>query len=186
MSAKHGLNIIEVRRKISAKNQFFKTINQEIAGSNTVIEEEDILYIHGPFESVQAFALESSLEMMDRRVPENKQAAGSEQYATEDVGIAEVMLTPTSRLINRLIKESGFREKYRVNILGIQRKDHYLLHNLKEEKIRFGDAMLVQELGAILPGSRPSRTSWLSASRARKRVRLRWTTKRRLPRVLWD
>ncbi len=144
ISAKHGLNIIEVRRKISAKNQFFKTINQEIAGSHTVIEEEDILYIHGPFENVQAFALESGLEMMDRRIPENKKAAGSEQYATEDVGIAEVMLTPTSRLINRLIKESGFREKYHVNILGIQRKDHYLLHNLKEEKMRFGDAMLVQ------------------------------------------
>ncbi|MFB9274095.1 SLC13 family permease [Cohnella cellulosilytica] len=144
ISARHALNIIEVRRKISAKNQFFKTINQEIAGSHTVIEEDDILYVHGPFESVQAFALEGGLKMLDSRIPENKGTSGSEQYATEDVGIAEVMLTPTSRLINRLIKESGFREKYHVNILGIQRKDQYILHSLKEEKMRFGDAMLVQ------------------------------------------
>ncbi|MFC4599926.1 SLC13 family permease [Cohnella hongkongensis] len=144
ISGKHALNIIEVRRKMSAKNQFFKTINQEIADSNTVIEEEDILYVHGPFERVQAFAEAGGLRMLDRRVPENKRTADSEQYATGDVGIAEVMLAPTSRLINLLIKESGFREQYRVNILGIQRRDQYLLHNLKEEKMRLGDAMLVQ------------------------------------------
>jgi di/tricarboxylate transporter len=142
--SRYALNVIEIRRKISAKNQFFKTINQEVARSNTVIQEEDIMYVHGPFERVQAFAEDFDLTLLDHQVPENKQSSNAESYATEDVGIAEVLLTPTSSLIHRLIKESGFREKYRVNILGIHRKDQYLLHNLKEEKIRFGDAMLVQ------------------------------------------
>lgn len=144
LSARYGLNVIEVRRKISAKNQFFKTINQEIAGSGTVMQEEDILYIHGPFDQVHAFSRDCGLAMLDQHAPENKRSPNAEQYATEDVGIAEAMLTPTSRLINLLIKESGFREQYRVNILGIQRKDQYILHNLKEEKMRFGDALLVQ------------------------------------------
>jgi di/tricarboxylate transporter len=144
ISARFALNVIEIRRKISAKNQFFKTINQEVAGSNTVIQEEDIMYVYGPFERVQAFAQHFDLAMLDQQVPENKRVSGAEQYATEDVGIAEVMLTPTSRLINRLVKESGFREKYRLNILGIQRQDQYILHHLKEEKMRFGDALLVQ------------------------------------------
>src|SRR5690606_14898283 len=41
-------------------------------------------------------------------------------------------------------KHSGFREKYRLNILGVQRRERFLLNNLKEEKMRFGDALLVQ------------------------------------------
>ncbi|MFD0712082.1 SLC13 family permease [Paenibacillus sp. GCM10027626] len=141
-----GLNVIEIRRKSSAKNQFFKTINQEIAGPETVIQENDILYINGAFEQTEQFAAHYGLTLLDRQKPERQPQAPMhvEQYATSEVGIAEVMLTPNSRLIGRLVKQSGFREKYRVNILGIQRKEQYLLHHLKEEKMRFGDALLVQ------------------------------------------
>lgn len=139
-----GLSLIEIRRKTSAKNQFFKTINQEIAGPETVIQDNDILYLNGPFEQAQKFAETYGLALLDRRVPERERTSGVEYYATSDVGIAEVMLTPNSRLIGQLVKRSGFREKFRVNILGIHRKEQYLLHNLKEEKMRFGDALLVQ------------------------------------------
>ncbi|MGZ9585615.1 SLC13 family permease [Paenibacillus marinisediminis] len=142
--AQFGLNVIEIRRKISTKNQFFKTINQEIAGPDTVIQEEDILYINGSYEQLEPFIEQYELELLDRQASEKKQLANAEQYATSDVGIAEVMLTPNSRLIGQLIKHSGFREKYSINILGIQRKEQYLLHNLKEEKMRFGDALLIQ------------------------------------------
>lgn len=142
--AQYGVNIIEIRRKISAKNQFFKTINQEVAGPSTIIEEGDILYINGAFVQAQALAEKHGLTLLDHQTPERSNTSDLEQYATNDIGIAEVMLTPNSRLIGRLIKHSGFREKYRINILGIQRKQNYLLHNLKEENIRFGDALLVQ------------------------------------------
>lgn len=142
--ATFGINVIEIRRKTSAKNQFFKTINQEIAGPGTVIQEDDIVYVNGSFEQAQQFAEEFGLVLLDRQAPENQPPASAERYATHDVGIAEVMLTPNSRLIGQLVKQSGFREKYRINILGIQRKEQYMLHNLKEEKMRFGDALLVQ------------------------------------------
>ncbi|WP_338113950.1 SLC13 family permease [Paenibacillus aquistagni] len=148
--AQFGLNIIEIRRKISAKNQFFKTINQEIAGPDTMIESEDIVYVNGSFEQVRQFADQYDLILLDQHAAERRadvqveEQQEGEQYATRDVGIAEVMLTPNSSLIGRFVKHSGFREKYRINILGIQRKEQYLLHHLKEEKMRFGDALLVQ------------------------------------------
>lgn len=148
--AQFGLNIIEIRRKISAKNQFFKTINQEIAGPDTMIESEDIVYVNGSFEQVRQFADQYGLILLDQHAAERRfdvqveEQQDGEQYATRDVGIAEVMLTPNSFLIGRFVKHSGFREKYRINILGIQRKEQYLLHHLKEEKMRFGDALLVQ------------------------------------------
>jgi di/tricarboxylate transporter len=144
VSGRFDLNVIEIRRKTSLKNQFLKTIEQEVAGPATVLEEGDILYIYGTFDQVRQFAKEHGLTLLDRRVPEDRQPAEAEQYATVLVGIAEVMLTPGSRLIGKLVEQSGFREKYRVNILGIQRKDRLLLHNLKDEKMAFGDVLLVQ------------------------------------------
>lgn len=143
----YGVNVIELRRKSSPKNQFFKTINQEVAGPETVIEEGDILYINGTFANTKRFADDYHLTLLTQQEMEKK-ANGheAEHYATNDVGIAEVMLSPNSRLIGKLVKQSGFREKYRINILGIQRKEQFILHNLKDEKIRFGDCLLVQGL----------------------------------------
>ena len=142
--ARFQLTVIEIRRKISARNQFFKTINQEVAGPESIIQEEDILYVLGPREDVSAFAGENGLVLLDATEPEISGGGQSGVYATSDMGLAEVMLTPKSRLIGKLVKESGFREKYRLNVLGIQRKDQYILHQVKEEKMRFGDALLVQ------------------------------------------
>lgn len=134
------VTIIEIRRKISAKNQIFKTINQEVAGPDSVIQEADVLYVHGPRQHAEEFAVEYGLVLLDSLEEETR----VQSYATSDMGLAEVMLTPQSRLIGKRVLESGFREKYRLNVLGIQRKDKYILHNVKEESMRFGDALLVQ------------------------------------------
>lgn len=140
VAARFGVSVIEIRRKTSVKNHFFKTINQEIAGPGTQLQDKDILYVNGPYERVEQLARQYGLELLDAQTQE---AAGA-QYATSDVGIAEVMLTPSSRLIGQPVKLSGFREKYRVNILGIRRRDDVVLHDIKEEKMRLGDALLVQ------------------------------------------
>jgi di/tricarboxylate transporter len=143
--ASFQLNVIEIRRRISAKNQIFKTINQEVAGPDSVIQEEDILYVHGSREHGQEFAAQYGLALLDSSGEEEGTLYGiAGPYATSDMGLAEVMLTPNSRLIGKLVRESGFREKYRLNVLGIQRKDKHILHNVKEEHMRFGDALLVQ------------------------------------------
>jgi di/tricarboxylate transporter len=140
----YELTVIEIRRKISARNQFLKTINQEVAGPDSMIQEDDILYILGSGEHASDFAAQYGLALLDESRPVEEAAQAAGPYATSDMGLAEVMLTPKSRLIGRLVRESGFREKYRLNVLGIQRKDKYILHNVKEEAMRFGDALLVQ------------------------------------------
>ena len=141
---RYDVSVIEIRRKPSVKNQFFKTIDKEIAGPETVIQAGDIMYLNGCFERVQRFAEDCGLKLLDRNAQERQIPPGEESFVTHDVGIAEVMLTPNSRLIGRYVKDSGFREKYRLNILAIQRADQNILHNLNDEKMRFGDALLVQ------------------------------------------
>lgn len=144
LSAVYELTIIEIRRRNSARNQILKTINQEVAGPDSIIQEEDILYVHGTRQKAVAFADAYGLKLLDAPGSEQDTPEQAELYTTSDMGLAEVMLSPKSRLIGRLVRESGFREKYRLNVLGIQRQDKYLLHNVKEEHMRLGDALLVQ------------------------------------------
>lgn len=144
LSAVYELTIIEIRRRNSARNQILKTINQEVAGPDSIIQEADILYVHGTRQKAVAFADAYGLKLLDAPGSEQDTPEQAELYTTSDMGLAEVMLSPKSRLIGRLVRESGFREKYRLNVLGIQRQDKYLLHNVKEEHMRLGDALLVQ------------------------------------------
>lgn len=140
----YGIHISEVRRKTSHKNPFFKTINGEMAGPDTVIMDQDILYVKGTFQQVEAFAMDCGLTLLDHQATERVGGGETDGYASAENGIAEVLIPPNSKHINQLIKHSGFREQYSVNVLGIQRKGEYVLHGLKDEKIRRGDALLVQ------------------------------------------
>lgn len=144
MTDRYCISLSEIRRKTSHKNPFFKTISQEVAGPKTVIKADDILYVNGTFENIERFAQENQLEMMDRQTIERVADQTTEHFASTEIGIAEVLFPPSSRHINQLIKQTGFRERFNINILGIQRKGEYVLHQLKDEKIRFGDALLVQ------------------------------------------
>ncbi len=67
-----------------------------------------------------------------------------QELISKKIGVAEVLLTPHSRLIGETVSKIGFREKYNLNILGINRKGEYLLQNMAQQKLRFGDAILVQ------------------------------------------
>lgn len=139
-----GIHILEVRRRQSRRNPFFKSLAQELPGPSTIIKENDILYVQGSMEQVKLFADSCGLELMNPQHTERMNGQDSEPLFSREVGIAEVLLTPDSKFINQRIQESGFREKYGLNILGILRKGKYILHHLHEEKMRFGDALLVQ------------------------------------------
>jgi uncharacterized protein with PhoU and TrkA domain len=47
-------------------------------------------------------------------------------------------------MINRKIADAGFRSKFNVNVLGVRRKNDYLLRDLGSVKILEGDVLLVQ------------------------------------------
>ena len=141
---KYGLNIIEIRRSSSSQKKFLKTINQKLASPTTILQEGDVLYAVGDFEHVAHFAEACGLKLLDTHTPEQSGIKNSKAIDFYDIGIAEIVILPTSKLINREIKDSGFREKYTVNVLGIKRKGEYILRKLKDEKIHANDVLLVQ------------------------------------------
>lgn len=141
ISNKYNIGIVEIRREHSASPSFFKTINQSIAGPDSIIFSKDILYIKGNAGAVEDFVTASHLILLDGRVTEEKKR---DKMVFNQIGIAELIIMPNSRLINAFIRNSGFRTNYGLNVLGIRRNKDYILKNISDEKIEPGDTLLVQ------------------------------------------
>ena len=140
---KFGLNILEIRRGEVSQHRFLKTVTQKLASSNTQITVGDVLYITGSPEKVNSFVESYKLEMLDGHTTEEAKKSGK-SLDFYDIGIAEIVLMPSSNIINQTVKEAGFRDKFNVNVLGIRRKKEYILHNLGSEPMLSGDVLLVQ------------------------------------------
>ena len=138
---RYGLNVLEVRRVMSSQSRFLQSVSQKLA-ADTILEAGDIVYVMGDFENVQHLASDTGMELMDTHSTEGAEAGNNLDFY--DIGIAEIVILPTSGLINRPIKDSGLRQRYDMNVLGIRRGGDYLLSDLKDRKIHGGDVLLVQ------------------------------------------
>ncbi len=138
---KYGLNLLEIRRGAGLQHRFFKTVNTEAVKADTVINAGDILYLSGSAENAESFAEDVAGKLLGGHETETGNGAALDFY---DVGIAEILLMPTSGLINKTVRDIGFRYKYNLNVLGIRRKKEYLLHDLADRSVREGDVLLVQ------------------------------------------
>jgi di/tricarboxylate transporter len=144
ITERFNVTILEIRR--DQHKRFHKTVNQNMAGPGTTIRVNDILYVLGAFPNVEKFATENNLTLIDAGQAESRVLSVSETGGMDfgEIGIAELVLLSNSKLVNKKIKDSNFRNLYNVNILGIQRHDDYILKNIKEEKMYAGDVLLIQ------------------------------------------
>ena len=155
----YGLNIIEVRHiERGQRNLLKKNVVQQAADPDTVLRVDDILYISGTGESVDKFVADYRLELM----PENDGGKGLDFY---DIGVAEIVLLPSSSLINKSIKEVGFRTKYNVSVLGICRKNKYILQNIADVSIHSGDILLVQGTWSNIANLENENGEWIVLGR---------------------
>ena len=139
ISEKYGVGILEIRRKISTRRHFFNNIYDHItAGPHTVIQSGDILYLSGDAEHVSRMIGYNALWKLDTIYNT------SESDKMNQTGVAEVLLLHNSSLHNVAVRDCGFREKFNINILGIQRNDTYYVHDLRDFRMHSGDALLIQ------------------------------------------
>lgn len=133
---KYHIVVLKIERKVNDGLLLLPVISQEMPGPSTTIHANDVLYIQGTSMNVARFAMDFHL----RIEPHIKQ----EKLVSKEIGITEVLLSPHSKFINHTVAESGFREKYNLNIIGINRSGKYILDDLTLVRLRFGDALLVQ------------------------------------------
>lgn len=139
----YGLNILEIRRKTNSQHRFLHTVKQ-YSTPNTPLEEGDVLYVSGAPEQIEAFCHKYNISLMDGHTTEEAHGQNTASLDFYDIGIAEIVLMGSSRIINRTVKEANFRDKFNVNVLGIRRKKEYLLNDLGNIKMHDGDVLLVQ------------------------------------------
>ncbi|WP_170885579.1 SLC13 family permease [Bacillus alkalicellulosilyticus] len=117
--------------RLSGRNQS----NRITVGPSYEIEEGDRLIIYVEEENLQLFLAETGVHALP--LPEG------ESYQLEESHLAEVILTPQSRLLNQTIRQVNFREKYGVTLLAMkhQFQDAKKIH--ANEKLLYGDSILV-------------------------------------------
>ena len=139
LRGEYGINIFEIRRKEATQNRFLKNITQQMADPDSVVELGDILYVTGEQEDVDRFVADAKVEVL-----KNNDADKKNKLDFYTIGVAEVVVMQSSNLINSTIRESDFRAKYSLNVLGIRRKTNYILKDFADERIHTGDVLLVQ------------------------------------------
>lgn len=142
-----GVTILEIRNEKRGALGMVRDVSQNIVSGDTIIEEGDLLYLMGNSENMRRMAEEYGLE--------RKEGARLDFY---DIGLAEIVVLPTSKFCGTRIRDSRLREKYKVNVLGIRRGEEYIFDNLGEHHLHGGDVLLVQaqwnDLLSLNSGSR--------------------------------
>lgn len=135
--ATHHLCILKISRKSTEGLKLLPMTYHEMAGPNSIIQPKDRLYVQGSAENVENFVETFGLSI-------EQETSEADELVSKQLGIAEVLLTPHSKLINETLRTINFREKYNLNILGINRQGEYVVKDMSKLKLRFGDALLVQ------------------------------------------
>lgn len=138
LPAKYQIYILKIKRAAQEGINLLPITYQEMAGPTSTIYTGDELYVQGELDHIKRFAEENRLHILEFDDEESK------TFVTKKIGIAEVLLTPQSSFIGSTVSKIGFREKFNLNILGINRKGEYIYSNMADQKLRFGDAILVQ------------------------------------------
>jgi di/tricarboxylate transporter len=105
--------------------------------ADTVIEQGDRILVQGHPDHVHELERELGLqvEVLDRF---------DDDVMPHDLGVIEVLPTPRSRWLDHTLAELHFRERFRVQVVAVQRGGATVTEGLAQLRLRFGDTLLVQ------------------------------------------
>jgi len=156
---RHGLTIVEIRNEKADRSGLIRNVTQSIATPERIMEQGDILYLLGDDKSLNEYCRTARLKKLDHG-----------NIAFYDLGISELVLVPGSRLIGTQLRNSGFREKYSINVLGVKRSGDYIKNNLVEEKLQSGDVLLVQGTWSNIARLDNEETDWVVLGQPEKQA----------------
>ena len=103
----------------------------------TVFEPEDTIAIVADFTQAQALMEAHSLTP----VPQLDEHLRYE--ILQEIGAAEIMLAPESKLIGKTLRQLEFRGRYRATVVAIRHRGKALITDLVDLPLDFGDTLLV-------------------------------------------
>jgi di/tricarboxylate transporter len=124
-----GLEVLRITR---GKLQSFAP------SSAAVLAEGDVLLVEGRQEDIVKIKDIAGVEIIaDARLSDPDLAA-------EEVALVEAALLPGSPLIGRTLKQQRFRERYGLQVLGVNHRGVNIVRRLSQAVLALGDVLLVQ------------------------------------------
>ncbi len=114
-----------------------------------VLEEGDLLLVEGDRDGLIDIGEKIGLIHKPQQEVEYEAA---EILRSDSVGLFEVILLPRSPLINRTLKQIGFRQRYGLQVLGINRSGQTIRRKLSEIRLQVGDQLLILGSGSGVSG----------------------------------
>lgn len=168
LPGRYGVVILEIRSERRRTLGLLRDVTQDIASADTVINAGDIIYASGAGDSMDAMAANLGLQLMD-----------SSDLDFYDVGLAEIVVMPDSRLEGLRIRHTGLRNTHHVNAIAMRRGDSYITDGLADTKLRPGDVLLVHGRWDDILGLNSEADNWVvlgRPERAADRVLLDYKT----------
>ena len=109
-----------------------------IPRGQTVVSPGDKLLLEGSRDGILTLANQSFVEFTGN--PEEDQA----EKISQELKLAEVILMPSSRLIGRTLKGLDFRQRFGLQVLGINRKGKTIRRRIASTALQVGDQLLLQ------------------------------------------
>jgi di/tricarboxylate transporter len=104
----------------------------------TVLQQGDVLLIEARQEDIVKVKDTAGIEIKaDVRLSDP-------DLQDEETALAEAIVLPGSPLIGRTLKTTGFRDRYALQVLGLNHRGVNVVQKLSEVRIRLGDVLLLQ------------------------------------------
>lgn len=136
LRANYGVDVLELR--MVEGRGLLKNESQEAPTADSVIDSGTTLFIRGPRKNVERFTKDYGLRIAD----DNDESRRNLHFY--DIGLAEIVVLPNSRILKETISALNFRKRYNVNILGVRRGSNYITKDLGKRRVAKGDVLLVQ------------------------------------------
>jgi di/tricarboxylate transporter len=108
--------------------------------ASTELEEGDVVLVEGSRESIFDVKDRTGAEIKaDVKFPSEEM-----EIDVEEMGLTEVMVLPNSAMVGRTLRGLDFRERYRLQVLAINRQGETLTREMARIRFQVGDVLVVQ------------------------------------------
>lgn len=125
-----NLGDIKVLKLIRKQEHFFPD-------ADMIVEQNDVLLVEGDKEQLMKMRKTKGIDILGGSL-------GDTDLESENIKLAELLVTPYSDLINNNLKAVGFRVRFGLSVLAIHRKNFNFTEKIGKVIIKTGDVLLVQ------------------------------------------
>ncbi len=115
---------------------------KQLPSTFEVLQEGDILLVEADSDSLKTFLDVTGLKLAEDANSHEEQEPSRPK--SEDLTLAEAILTPGSILVGHTATALDLRERFGVNVLAVARQGHRLRERLRKIRFAAGDILLVQ------------------------------------------